>query len=73
MQKKNLPKLKGSAAIIQPGVVGGHLSSGTLCMSAQQKLSTHYNLHNMYGLTEAFATHRSDRVNLHVWKLQNSC
>lgn len=42
-----------------PKVVGGQLNSGTLCMSAQQSLSTHYNLHNMYGLTEAYATHRA--------------
>ncbi|CAL9693366.1 unnamed protein product [Knipowitschia caucasica] len=42
-----------------PPVVGGQLNSKTLCMSAQQFLSTHYNLHNMYGLTEAYATHRA--------------
>lgn len=51
--------LSGSA---QTGVVGGCLNSGTLCMSAQQKLSTHYNLHNMYGLMEAYATHRLEHA-----------
>ncbi|XP_058510597.1 lysosomal alpha-glucosidase-like isoform X6 [Solea solea] len=42
-----------------PRVGGGELNSGTLCMSAQQRQSTHYNLHNMYGLTEAYATNRA--------------
>ncbi|XP_059407373.1 lysosomal alpha-glucosidase isoform X2 [Carassius carassius] len=42
-----------------PGVIGGQLDSGTLCVSAQQYLSSHYNLHNLYGLTEAIATHRA--------------
>ncbi|XP_067088732.1 lysosomal alpha-glucosidase isoform X2 [Osmerus mordax] len=40
-----------------PRVVGGQLNSGTLCMSALQNLSSHYNLHNLYGLSEASATH----------------
>lgn len=49
---------------ISTGVVGGQLNSKTLCMTAQQKASTHYNLHNMYGLTEAYATYRSDQAEL---------
>uniref|UniRef100_A0A3B4D4X4 Lysosomal alpha-glucosidase n=1 Tax=Pygocentrus nattereri TaxID=42514 RepID=A0A3B4D4X4_PYGNA len=40
-----------------PDMIGGHLNSGTLCMSSQQTLSSHYNLHNLYGLTEAMATY----------------
>lgn len=40
------------------GVLGGSLKSKTLCASAQQKLSSHYNLHNLYGLMEAQATAR---------------
>ncbi|XP_008434919.1 lysosomal alpha-glucosidase [Poecilia reticulata] len=39
-----------------PGVLGGLLRSKTVCASAQQKLSTHYNLHSLYGLMEAKAT-----------------
>ncbi|XP_077022277.1 lysosomal alpha-glucosidase [Tamandua tetradactyla] len=42
-----------------PGVVGGTLQAATLCASSHQHLSTHYNLHNLYGLTEAIASHRA--------------
>ncbi|XP_072098532.1 lysosomal alpha-glucosidase isoform X1 [Mobula birostris] len=40
-----------------PGVSGGYLAYRTLCMSGKQYLSSHYNLHNLYGLTEAIASH----------------
>lgn len=42
-----------------PGVVGGTLRAATICASSHQFLSTHYNLHNLYGLTEALASHRA--------------
>lgn len=42
-----------------PGVVGGSLRAATICASSRQFLSTHYNLHNLYGLTEAQASHRA--------------
>ena len=38
-------------------VLGGTLSSKTLCPSAQQSLSTHYNLHSMFGYFEAKASY----------------
>ncbi|KAM8947191.1 lysosomal alpha-glucosidase [Pelodytes ibericus] len=40
-----------------PGVVGGTLKAATICASSKQHLSTHYNLHNLYGLSEAVASH----------------
>ncbi|KAM4692298.1 lysosomal alpha-glucosidase [Rhinophrynus dorsalis] len=40
-----------------PGVVGGSLRSSTICASSHQHLSSHYNLHNLYGFSEAVASH----------------
>lgn len=40
------------------GVVGGTLRAATICASSRQSLSAHYNLHNLYGLTEALASSR---------------
>ncbi|CAF0775981.1 unnamed protein product [Rotaria sp. Silwood1] len=42
-----------------PHVHGGALSAKTLCPSAQHYLSSHYNLHNMYGYFEAKATNQA--------------
>ncbi|XP_078273960.1 lysosomal alpha-glucosidase isoform X2 [Rhinoraja longicauda] len=39
-----------------PGVLGGRLRSQTICASAKQKVSTHYNVHSLYGLMEAKAS-----------------
>jgi alpha-glucosidase (family GH31 glycosyl hydrolase) len=40
-----------------PKVLGNQLSSKTICASARQHVSSHYNLHNMYGHFEAIATY----------------
>ncbi|XP_074057924.1 lysosomal alpha-glucosidase-like isoform X2 [Macrotis lagotis] len=40
----------------KPAVLGGSLFAKTICTSAKQSLSSHYNLHNLYGLMEAKAT-----------------
>ncbi|XP_041838799.1 lysosomal alpha-glucosidase [Melanotaenia boesemani] len=39
-----------------PGVLGGLLRAKTVCASAQQKQSIHYNMHSLYGLMEAKAS-----------------
>ncbi len=40
-------------------ITGGNLFSKTLCPSSKQFLSSHYNLHNMYGHFEAMATYNA--------------
>lgn len=39
-----------------PGVLGGKLRSGTICMSTKQYAGNHYDLHNLYGISEAEVT-----------------
>ncbi|XP_031442858.1 lysosomal alpha-glucosidase-like [Clupea harengus] len=39
-----------------PGILGGSLRGKTICASARQRLSSHYNLHSLYGLMEAKAS-----------------
>ncbi|XP_069808485.1 lysosomal alpha-glucosidase-like [Dendropsophus ebraccatus] len=40
-----------------PKVVGDVLRDTTICASSHQHLSSHYNIHNMYGFFEAIASH----------------
>ncbi|XP_077184313.1 lysosomal alpha-glucosidase [Paroedura picta] len=42
-----------------PGVLGRSLKTHTICASSKQYLSSHSNLHNLYGLTEAIASHNA--------------
>ncbi|XP_044312360.1 lysosomal alpha-glucosidase [Varanus komodoensis] len=54
---ENCPNNKLENPPYVPGVRGASLKSRTLCASSKQQLSSHYNLHNLYGLTEAMASH----------------
>lgn len=39
-----------------PDINGGKLNFRTVCMTAKQHASIHYNVHNLYGITETIAT-----------------
>nr|XP_022907549.1 lysosomal alpha-glucosidase-like [Onthophagus taurus] len=39
-----------------PGVLGGQLNYKTLCMTAQHYIGLHYDVHNIYGFSEAMVT-----------------
>ncbi|KAG8565065.1 hypothetical protein GDO81_012696 [Engystomops pustulosus] len=42
-----------------PKVVGDVLQAKTICASSHHHLSSHYNLHNIYGLTQAIASYNA--------------
>ncbi|XP_077870025.1 lysosomal alpha-glucosidase-like [Saccoglossus kowalevskii] len=42
-----------------PSVEGGALASNSICVSAKQNWSVHYNVHNLYGYSETMATHNA--------------
>ncbi|XP_063312339.1 lysosomal alpha-glucosidase isoform X3 [Pelobates fuscus] len=42
-----------------PAVVHGSLQATTICSSSKQHVSTHYNLHNLYGLSETIASYHA--------------
>lgn len=52
------PQLGPTGLSLLAAVLGDSLSAKTVCASAKQKVSVHYNLHNLYGLMEAKATAR---------------
>jgi len=39
-----------------PGIIGGYLADKTVCMSAKHAIGIHYDLHSLYGYSEAVAT-----------------
>ena len=41
-----------------PGIIGGLLYDKTICMSSKQAISNHYDLHSLYGYSEAVQTMR---------------
>lgn len=56
--KDGCPKTTWDNPPYVPAVVGGQLSHKTLCMSAQHVGYRHYDVHNLYGLTETIATNQ---------------
>lgn len=54
--RKGCPKNSLNYPPYVPNVLGGQLFSKTLCPSAKQYRGNHYDLHNMYGISEAIIT-----------------
>ncbi len=54
------------------GILGGTLKAKTVCASARQKISTHYNIHSLYGLMEAKATERYAQSYIKIHKCINT-
>lgn len=55
---KGCPSTNWDHPVYLPDVSGGKLYDKTICMSSKQYAGLHYNLHNLYGISEAIATNR---------------
>lgn len=60
---KGCPKNELEDPPYVPGVDGEKLRYKTICMSAKQYAGTHYDLHNLYGISESDITLRLVNVN----------
>ncbi|KAK6627314.1 hypothetical protein RUM44_009791 [Polyplax serrata] len=56
---KGCPSNKWENPPYVPQVIGGKLFDKTVCMSTKQYAGLHYDLHNLYGISEAIATNRA--------------
>lgn len=54
-QKDGCPPVAMEKPPYEPG--GIKLSTKTVCMTGQHKLGSHYNVHNLFGAYETFATY----------------
>lgn len=63
----NIQYIWVSWGLLLSGVLGGLLRAKTLCATAQQKQSIHYNMHSLYGLMEAKASARFDALNTRMY------
>lgn len=63
----NIQYIWVSWGLLLSGVLGGLLRAKTLCATAQQKQSIHYNMHSLYGLMEAKASARFDALNTQMY------
>jgi lysosomal alpha-glucosidase len=67
------PNVEENLLFLFLDVLGGSLASKTLCPSARQYISNHYNLHNMFGYFEAQASNMSVVILSRMLRVRKIC